>query len=152
LSRPGGAFVTLHTVTGSGEALRGCIGHIEARDSLYETVKSVAYASAFRDYRFRPLTIDEYDTIAIEISVLSELRRITDPSIVVPGTHGLYVEAAGRAGILLPQVATEQGWERDEFLNQTCRKAGLPTETWRDPATSISIFTAQVFNETEVFG
>ena len=149
LRRPGGAFVTLRLVEGDRKALRGCIGHIEAQDELVETVRTVAYSSAFQDYRFSPLTPEEYPRVCIEISVLSPLEEITDPSIVEPGTHGLYLKSAFRSGLLLPQVATEYGWNRDEFLAHTCRKAGLPPTAWRSADTALFIFTAQIFEETD---
>jgi len=148
LLRRGGAFVTLRIVEGGRTSLRGCIGHIEAHDELVETVRSVAYSSAFQDYRFQPLTAAEYPHVSIEISVLSPLEEITDPSLVQPGTHGLYLKSAYRSGLLLPQVATEYGWNREEFLAHTCRKAGLPPTAWRAAGTTLYIFTAQIFEES----
>ena len=147
LLQHGGAFVTIHIRRAGVMTLRGCIGHIEPHDTLFDTVKSVAYSSAFQDYRFQPLTSEEYPEIQIEISILSALEEIDDPAVVQPGTHGLYIKAGGRAGLLLPQVASEQRWGREQFLEQTCRKAGLPTDAWRQDDTSISVFTAQVFGE-----
>ena len=149
LHRRGGAFVTLRIEDGDRASLRGCIGRIEAHDELVETVRSVAYSSAFQDYRFQPLTAAEYPRVSVEISVLSPLEEITDPSLVQPGTHGLYLKSTHRSGLLLPQVATEYGWNREEFLAHTCRKAGLPPTAWRASCTALYIFTAQIFEEND---
>jgi AmmeMemoRadiSam system protein A len=143
LSTPCGAFVTLKI----GGRLRGCIGHITATEALVETVRDVALSSAFDDPRFPPLTRGELEKTTIEVSALSPLRRTHDPSEIRVGTHGILLRRGGRSGLLLPQVATEQGWQRDEFLVHTCRKAGLPDDAWRDPDTSIEIFSAIVFGE-----
>ena len=143
LGTPCGAFVTLK-IDGR---LRGCIGHISAAAPLLETVRDVALSSAFDDPRFPPLALDEFARVTIEISVLSPFRRTRDPAEIRVGTHGILVRRGGRSGLLLPQVATEQGWGREEFLVHTCRKAGLPDEAWRDPDTSIEIFSAIVFGE-----
>lgn len=142
-----GAFVTL---TEGGE-LRGCIGHIVATLPLYKTVSEMAMAAATEDPRFPPLTREELDRIAIEISVLTPLRKITDPEDIEVGRDGIYLEKGFNRGLLLPQVATEYGWDRYEFLDHTCRKAGLPAGSWREGAT-IQAFSAQVFNEAEVLG
>ncbi len=143
LATPCGAFVTLKI----GGRLRGCIGHIAATAPLVETVRDVALSSAFDDPRFPPLARGELEKATIEVSVLSPLRRTRDPSEIRVGTHGILLSRGGRSGLLLPQVATEQGWQRDEFLAHTCRKAGLPDDAWRDPDTSIEIFSAIVFGE-----
>jgi AmmeMemoRadiSam system protein A len=143
LAAPCGAFVTLKA---KGQ-LRGCIGHITAAAPLAETVRDVALSSAFDDPRFPPLARAELDGVRIEVSVLSPFRRTHDPGEIRVGTHGILVRRAGRSGLLLPQVATEQGWERDEFLAHTCRKAGLPDDAWRNPDTAIEIFSAIVFGE-----
>ena len=145
LRTPCGAFVTLK-VHGR---LRGCIGHISAAAPLVETVRDVALASAFEDPRFPPLARDELDQVGIEVSVLSPFRRTRDPGEIRVGTHGILVKRGGRSGLLLPQVATEQGWDREKFLVHTCRKAGLPDDAWRDPDTTIEIFSALVFGEQE---
>jgi AmmeMemoRadiSam system protein A len=143
LRTPCGAFVTLKI----GGRLRGCIGHIAATAPLVETVRDVALSSAFDDPRFPPLARAELDRATIEVSVLSPLRRTSDPSEIRVGTHGILLGRGGRSGLLLPQVATEQGWQREEFLAHTCRKAGLPDDAWRDPDTRIEIFSAIVFGE-----
>ncbi len=140
---PCGAFVTLK----QGEMLRGCIGHIAATTPLDETVQEMAVASAFEDPRFPPLQPEELPGTHIEISVLSPFRKVTDPAEIQVGTHGILIRRGGRSGLLLPQVATEQGWDRDTFLEHTCRKAGLPTDAWKSPEARIEIFSALVFGE-----
>jgi AmmeMemoRadiSam system protein A len=143
LQAPCGAFVTLK----AGGSLRGCIGHIAATEPLVDTVKEVAVSSAFEDPRFPPLRREEWGGIRVEISVLSPFERITDPARVVVGVHGLMVKRGYRSGLLLPQVATEQGWDRETFLAHACRKAGLPPDAWRLPDTQLEIFSALVFHE-----
>jgi AmmeMemoRadiSam system protein A len=138
-----GAFVTLHE---DGE-LRGCIGLLVAVKPLDETVREMARAAAVEDPRFTPVTMDELDKLQIEISVLSQMFAIA-PEDVVVGRHGLMVSYEGRRGILLPQVAPEWGWDRETFLAQTCRKAGLPMDQWRRGA-KLEAFTAEVFGEKE---
>jgi AmmeMemoRadiSam system protein A len=129
--------------------LRGCIGHITASQPLLETVRKVAWESAFEDPRFPPLTPQELPRVRIEISVLSPFQRIMDVDCIEVGVHGILVRRGGRSGLLLPQVATEEGWNREEFLDRTCRKAGLPLDAWRSPETIIEIFSATVFGERE---
>lgn len=146
----GGAFVTLHLARGGNRHLRGCIGNIESVRPLYDTVRDAAYSAAFRDPRFPPLSSDELGMIELEISVLSRLETITDTRLIVPGTHGIMLERGPHSGLLLPQVASERGWDRTTFLEQTCRKAGLPPGAWSDPSTRIRIFTAEVFDESSL--
>jgi len=138
-----GAFVTLHE---NGE-LRGCIGMMVAVKPLDETVREMARAAALEDPRFDAVRVDELDKLQIEISVLSPMFAIA-PEDVVVGRHGLMVSYEGRRGILLPQVAPEWGWDRETFLAQTCRKAGLPMDQWRRGA-KLEAFTAEVFGENE---
>ncbi len=142
---PCGAFVTLRKT----ESLRGCIGYISAAKPLAVTVRDVAVSSAFEDPRFPPVQRSELAQITIEISVLSPLRRITDPREITVGVHGLLIKRGFRSGLLLPQVATEQGWDRETFLAHTCRKAGLPTDAWRSPDACLEVFSALVFHEKE---
>lgn len=145
LRRPAGAFVTLNM---HGEDLRGCIGSIEPVAPLYLAVASNARAAAFRDPRFPPLTLGEFDQVMIEISVLGPIEPVTDPEKEIQvGRHGLIVRRGRHAGLLLPQVAAECGWNRQTFLAQTCIKAGLEPSAWRDPATQILKFSAFVFGE-----
>jgi len=138
-----GAFVTLHK---RGQ-LRGCIGNMIGRGPLIETIREMAIAAATQDPRFRRVTGEELKEIDIEISVLSPMKRIKDVNEIEVGTHGILMRQGMYQGVLLPQVATEYGWDRETFLTHTCLKAGLPTEAWRDPATSIEIFSAEVFGE-----
>ncbi len=141
LKEPRGAFVTLNKHGG----LRGCIGYIRGYKPLYEAVAEMAEAAAFRDPRFMPLTQDELKDIEIEISVLTPLEKIADIGLIEVGRHGLYVERGPFSGLLLPQVATEFGWDRITFLEETCRKAGLPKDAWKEQDTVIYIFSADIF-------
>jgi AmmeMemoRadiSam system protein A len=143
-----GAFVTLEMAS----RLRGCIGSMESDEALYKTVSEMAVASAFRDPRFPPVGRDEFRRIRIEISVLSPLRRIAEPRAIEVGTHGILLRKGPYSGVLLPQVAARYGWTKEEFLRQTCMKAGLSTESWREPDCEIWIFSAVVFGEGEHAG
>ncbi|NDY42026.1 AmmeMemoRadiSam system protein A [Dissulfurirhabdus thermomarina] len=143
LEQPRGAFVTLHR----DGALRGCIGCFTTPRPLYETVAEMAISAAFKDPRFPPLQEAELAEVEIEISALTPLRRITDVEEIQVGTHGIYLSNGPFHGVLLPQVAVEYGWDRETFLDQTCRKAGLPPGCWRDPATEIHVFSAEIFSE-----
>jgi len=145
LSGHQGAFVTLHI---HGE-LRGCIGAFTSQQPLYETIQEMALASAFEDPRFPPLDKRELASIDIEISVLSPLKEIRSPEEIIVGKHGIYITKGFNRGVLLPQVATEYGWDRDTFLNHTCLKAGLPAGTWKKEKVKIEVFTAQIFGEKE---
>ncbi len=136
-----GAFVTLKK---KGQ-LRGCIGFIEPVAALYETVIHSAIYAASEDPRFPPVKDEELQDLDIEVSVLSPLKRITDPGIVQVGKHGLVIAMGSQRGLLLPQVAVENGWDRETFLNQACVKAGLPPDAWKKGA-EISVFEAIVFH------
>jgi AmmeMemoRadiSam system protein A len=136
-----GAFVTLKIA----DRLRGCIGQLIPSGELLEVIKGMAIAAAFEDPRFTPLTKEEFEHVEIEISVLSPLQKIDDPAKVEVGKHGIYMRKGIRTGVLLPQVAVEQGWNRDQFLRATCRKAGLPAGCWEESETEIYIFSGQVF-------
>lgn len=142
LAEKKGAFVTL---TKHGR-LRGCIGYIEARKPLWQAVAELALASAFGDARFRPVKADELSDLSVEISVLTPLREVRDVGEIIIGTHGLYLSRGQQSGLLLPQVAAEHKWERNTFLSETCRKAGLNAEAWRDPETTVYSFSAEIFN------
>lgn len=144
LHRPAGAFVSLHTRAGD---LRGCIGSIYARESLYRAVHSSALSAAFRDPRFQPVVREELGGLVIEISVMGPIERVKEIDEVTVGRDGLIVSRGRYAGLLLPQVAIEYGWDRETFLDQTCVKAGLGRGLWRDPATVIEKFSAEVFGE-----
>ena len=137
-----GAFVTLK-IDGR---LRGCIGHVIGVAPLWRAVRDNALAAAFDDPRFPPLTLDELLHVRIEISVLTPLCTSAAEDVVI-GHHGILVEQGVSRGLLLPQVAVENGWDRETFLDHTCRKAGLAPGCWRDPDTAISTFSAEVFGE-----
>jgi AmmeMemoRadiSam system protein A len=144
LRRLAGTFVTVH----EGEReLRGCIGSVEAHEPLYQSVASNAVNAAFRDPRFRPLSPEELSRVQLEISVLTPFQKVENVEEIVPGRDGLLVRRGRNAGLLLPQVASEYGWDRETFLSQTCLKAGLPPSSWRDPQTTIERFSAEVFGE-----
>ena len=142
-----GAFVTLKR----GENLRGCIGQFTADQPLYRTVREMAQSSALRDPRFPPVRPMELDGLTVEISVLSPMRRVSDPMReVVPGKHGIYIKRGYRSGTYLPQVATDHNMSREEFLTSCAAdKAGLPPDAWKDPATEVYVYTAEVFSEVE---
>ena len=142
LHRRSGVFVTLRK---AGQ-LRGCIGHTGADLSLYEAAQQMAIAAATQDPRFPPLAWDELASVEIEISILSPLRRLMDVEKVEVGTHGLMIFKKGRQGLLLPQVAAEEGWGRGEFLDNLCLKAGLPATCWQESA-RLYAFTAVVLGE-----
>jgi hypothetical protein len=146
LSSACGVFVTLT----KNSRLRGCIGFVESNLPLSVSVPRAALLAALRDTRFEPVRADELRDISIEISVLSPVKPVANVQEILVGRDGLIIKSDGNSGLLLPQVATENGWNRDEFLKQTCRKAGLPDDAWRSSGTSISRFTATVFNEQEL--
>jgi AmmeMemoRadiSam system protein A len=141
LREPCGAFVSLH----KGARLRGCIGYVEALKPLCAAVRDCAVAAALRDPRFDPVTPEELPSLRLEISVLSPLVDIAPEQIEV-GRHGLLISKGPQRGLLLPQVAVEWKWSREEFLEETCLKAGLPPDAWRHGA-RIQAFTARVFEE-----
>jgi AmmeMemoRadiSam system protein A len=142
--RNGGAFVTLK-IKGS---LRGCIGHFTGTGSLGKTVVDMAAAAAVGDPRFPSVRPGEVDRLTIDISILSPMEPAR-PDDVIPGTHGLYVKRGYRAGTLLPQVADEEGWDRETFLAHTCLKAGLPPDSWKNDDVQIYTYTAEVFGDGE---
>ncbi|MEW6775476.1 MAG: AmmeMemoRadiSam system protein A [Bdellovibrionota bacterium] len=143
LLAPRGAFVTLHT---HGE-LRGCIGIVEAAMPLWKIVAENAVAAATRDPRFPPLEAEELPQTDIEISALSRPIPVQQPEEIEIGRDGLIIENGRRKGLLLPQVATEWGFGREEFLQAVCEKAWLPRDAWRDPFSKLQRFTAEVFGE-----
>ena len=136
-----GAFVSLH----SHGQLRGCIGRIQPTQPLQQIVEEMAVAAAFEDPRFPPLTLKELQDLELEISVLTPLQRIKDVQEIEIGKHGLYIKKGFYAGLLLPQVATEYNWNRVTFLEETCRKAGLPQNAWKEKDAEIYLFSADIF-------
>jgi len=144
----GAGFVTL-TIDGE---LRGCIGYTEALFPLWETIAKAAQSAAFQDPRFPPLSEKELDKIKIEISVLTKPEEIPGkkedyPKKIKIGKHGLIVESGKGAGLLLPQVFTEYKADSEKALEMTCQKAGLPSNSWKEPGCKVYTFSAQIFEE-----
>ncbi|MBJ6723204.1 AmmeMemoRadiSam system protein A [Geomesophilobacter sediminis] len=138
-----GCFVTIKR----GGALRGCIGNFSSEKPLYQLVQEMAVSAATRDPRFYPMKEEDLASgFDLEISVLSPLAKISSPEEVEVGVHGVYLEKNFARGVLLPQVATEHGWDRETFLSQTSLKAGLKKDDWKEGA-DIYVFTAEVFGE-----
>jgi AmmeMemoRadiSam system protein A len=145
-----GVFTSLYLCQSPGEgqrekALRGCVGYVFPVCPVYRAVAETARAAAFEDNRFPPLTTEEASYLAIELSILSPAQAVRAEEIEV-GRHGLLISRNGRRGLLLPQVPVEHNWDRTTFMEQTCRKAGLPPDAWREGAT-IEAFTAEVFGD-----
>ena len=146
LNKKMGAFVTLHK---NGQ-LRGCIGNMIGQAPLCATISNMAIASSTQDPRFQPVTPQELKDIDIEISVLSPMEKIDSPDKIIMGKHGVMVQSGYRSGIYLPQVATETGWSREQFMSSLCmHKAGLPADAWKQGGCDIYIFSAEVFGEKE---
>ena len=143
LNQERGAFTTLK----EAGRLRGCIGYTSPVKPLYMTVRDTATLAALRDPRFQPVSAAELPRLEYEISVLSPLRRVVDIDQIKVGEHGLIMKNGTSEGLLLPQVPVEQNWDRQTFLEQTCVKAGMPTDCWKDEDTDIFMFTAVVFGE-----
>lgn len=144
LSEPRGVFTTLYL---RGE-LRGCVGYALPVAPLYRAVAETACAAAFEDSRFLPVTTEEAPWLEVSLSVLSPLFPVY-PEAVEVGRHGLVIAQGIRRGLLLPQVPIEHGWDREMFLEQTCRKAGLSLDAWRKDAT-LEAFTAEVFSDSDI--
>ncbi len=139
-----GAFVTLRK---NGQ-LRGCIGNLIGTEPLYLTVRDMAVEAAVEDSRFKAVDLSELKALEIEISVLSAMERVASIDKIELGRHGVLVRKGFQGGVFLPQVATETGWTKEEFLSSLCaHKAGLSADAWKDKATQIDIFTAEVFSE-----
>ena len=139
-----GAFVTLH----AHGRLHGCIGEIEPRRPLYQAVMANAINAGLKDYRFPSVTADELPELDFQISALTPPQPVDGPERIVIGRHGMTVEKGGRRAVFLPQVAPEQGWDRDTTLNHLCMKAGLPPDAWRQGA-AFTVFEAVVFGEEQ---
>ena len=144
LAEPRGVFTSLYL---HGE-LRGCVGYVLPVSSVYRAVAETAQAAAFDDNRFYPVTREEAPYLEIELSILSVPQPISADAIEI-GRHGLLISCGGRRGLLLPQVPIEHHWDRVTFLEQTCRKAGLPSDAWQKGVTIVA-FTAEVFGEKHV--
>ena len=143
LTRNRGVFVTLKK---RGD-LRGCIGHIPSDMAMVRLTGMMAFESAFNDPRFSRLTLDEMGEVEIEISILSPAKAVGGPSDIVVGRDGVVIAADGRSAVFLPQVAPEQGWNRDQMLDNLCLKAGLPAKRWQQPGARFETFQAEVFGE-----
>jgi AmmeMemoRadiSam system protein A len=143
LGAPSGAFVTIRI----GDDLRGCIGYIASDLPLARVVDEVAAKAATEDPRFPPMTQSEFAKATVEISILSPLQKVNDVAEIRVGEDGLVIQLGGYRGLLLPQVATEYGWDRETFLAHTSRKAGLPADAWKDPDASIYRFSAEIVEE-----
>jgi AmmeMemoRadiSam system protein A len=144
LGEPRGAFTTIYLRS----LLHGCVGYVFPVSSLYRTVAETAQAAAFEDTRFTPISLQEAPELEVSLSILSPLKAIK-PEEVEIGVHGLVVAHAGRRGLLLPQVPVEHHWDRITFIEQTCRKAGLPLDAWQKGAT-LEAFTAEVFGDRDL--
>lgn len=146
LQQPLGAFVTLR----KENELRGCIGLFEPQKPLFQVIQEMAIAAATQDFRFSPVNIGELKDITLEISVMTPQRKINDWQKIKLGIHGVVVEKNGQSGTFLPQVATETGWDLEEFLSELCeQKAGLPPEAYKDPAANLFVFEVQIIAEKE---
>ena len=141
LNEKRGAFVSLHK---HGQ-LRGCIGYVYGVKPLAKAINDMAIAAAFKDPRFPPLNENELEDLDIEISVLTPMKQISNINEIEVGKHGLMMIKGPYSGLLLPQVATQYNWDRQSFLSETCHKAGLPTDAWKDDETEIYIFSAEIF-------
>jgi AmmeMemoRadiSam system protein A len=144
LAEPRAVFTTLRL----RQELRGCVGYVFPVSPLYRGVAETARAAATEDSRFHPVSRDEAPRLEISISILSPVKPIEAEQVEV-GRHGLVVSMAGHRGLLLPQVPVEHQWDRVTFLEQTCRKAGLPLDAWKAGAT-LEGFTAEVFGDEDL--
>jgi AmmeMemoRadiSam system protein A len=145
IGEPAAAFVTIHE---RGE-LRGCIGLMRFEVPLWQNVRDAARAAALDDPRFLPVDESELPALELEVSVLDPPVELPDPAGFVAGRHGIVIEQGMRRGLLLPQVATEMGWDESQMLEAVCRKASLPPDAWRDASTKLFVFESTCFGETE---
>ena len=141
LAEPRGVFTSLYL---RGE-LRGCVGYVLPKESVYRAVAETARAAAFEDTRFSSVTLPEAQALEIELSILSPPQAISVDAVEI-GRHGLLITLGAHRGLLLPQVPVEHRWDRITFLEQTCRKAGLPLDAWKNGA-KIEAFTAEIFGD-----
>ena len=144
LTESHGIFVSIHKHGG----LRGCIGNVHPMEPLFRSASECAIAAAVGDPRFMPLTLGELSEVEFEISVLSLMEPVRDVSEIEVGKHGLFISKNHSRGLLLPQVATAYGWDRERFLEETCKKAGLRAGEWKQGA-AIHCFSAFVFGERQ---
>jgi AmmeMemoRadiSam system protein A len=145
LQEPLGVFVTLK----NNGTLRGCMGLIESDKPLWQGIQKMAKAAALEDPRFPAVRPDELDKIELEVSVLTQPVLVQDPTQVEAGKHGVIIRYGSQQGVFLPQVATEQGYDREQFLNNLCsHKLGLAESCWQDPQAKIYVFEAEVYAES----
>jgi AmmeMemoRadiSam system protein A len=145
IREPAAAFVTIHE---RGE-LRGCIGLMRFEVPLWQNVRDAARAAALDDPRFLPVDESELPALELEVSVLDPPVELPDPAGFVAGRHGIVIEQGMRRGLLLPQVATEMGWDESQMLEAVCRKANLAPDAWRDASTKLFVFESTCFGEAE---
>jgi AmmeMemoRadiSam system protein A len=143
LAVPAGAFVTIRR----GDELRACMGRLDPDTPLWMNVLGAAEGAAGSDRRFEPIRSSEVPHLRLEVSVLGPFAPLEGPAGFRPGSHGVMIERGWQRGLLLPQVATEQGWGANEMLEAVCWKAGLPADAWRWPGTRLSVFQALVISE-----
>ncbi len=143
-TRAAGLFVTIYC---SGD-LRGCLGTLDPHEPLWDAVVRLAAEVSREDYRFRPISPSELPHVTMGLSVLTPAEQVIDPTVIEIGRDGLIIQQGRCKGLLLPQVATEHGWDRETFLAQTCVKAGLPADAWQRGATILR-FQAEVFSDQE---
>ena len=141
---PRGVFVTLRRRADND--LRGCVGIVEPRYPLGEAVRRAAVSAALDDPRFPPVSLGELPSLSVHVSVLALLVPCA-PEAVEVGRHGVVIRHGERSALFLPQVATEQGWDRETLLRQLCRKAGLPSDAWRDPLSQLFVFETETYEE-----
>jgi AmmeMemoRadiSam system protein A len=141
---PRGAFTTIYL----HKNLRGCVGYAFPIAPLHRTIIETARGAAFEDTRFLPVTLAEAQQLEVSLSILSPLRVVRAQEVEI-GTHGLLISQHGRRGLLLPQVPLEHGWNRNTFIEETCRKAGLPVDAWKSGA-EIEVFTAEIFGDADL--
>jgi AmmeMemoRadiSam system protein A len=144
LLQPAGAFVTVFV----GGELRGCMGRVEADQPLYLVIEELTVAASTRDSRFEPVRVEEMKDTRLSVSVLSRVQPARAEEIEI-GKHGLVITRGPRRGLLLPQVAVEHAFTVEQFLDETCKKAGLPSGAWKEPGTTLESFTADVFKERD---
>ena len=145
LNEKRGVFVTLHT---KDYRLRGCIGLMQAKMPLYETVNEMALEAAFGDNRFERVRQEELEDLVIEISILTPFRKVTDSKEIVLGIHGVMVKSGCDSGVFLPQVAIETGWNLEELMSHLCAdKAGLPPDAWKNGTAEVYTFEAEILSE-----
>lgn len=137
------AFVTLM----KNNCLRGCIGHVLPIEELWRSIRNNAVAAALHDHRFRQVTPEELKAIALDVSILTTPVPVPDYTHFIPGVHGILLEVDSARSVFLPQVASEQGWDRPTTLSHLSLKAGLPADDWKSPRARFKIFEAQVFEE-----